>query len=457
MQTTGSNLNAGSTLADNPVYSSTSGNFDGTSIYTPTDGQTTSSLVNVGDWASIFPTANTTTPYVAQVTNVGAGVNGTITVSTTAKFGTAPGAVACKCRTGGAWADFGMLAAGVALNTGTVAQSTRINLKAGTYSNGATGRNFGLIGTATTPLMWRGYKTTIGDQEFNNAAVAGTDIPAYTSTTGQVTQGTAAGYQIFQNIDFSGAATGGNGFWVCSAGYTTFYGCRITNIASNANSSAIQMTSNGSAARFIRCKLTATTTATRCVYVNAAVYAQFYGCDVIGGIQGIEQAGGATATIIKHVILEGQTGDAIKLTTNALIDGATIYNPGGNGINITVVSGNSVPIINCYIEGVTTVGKAGINNTSGTSSINVIDIGNAFYNCVNNRLGITENFYMADVGSLAASALRGPAAHDFTLRSIGQARAFPGPFENVTAFRGYLDNGAVQHGDPSIYRGRRGT
>jgi hypothetical protein len=47
----GSNLNAGSTSGA-AVYTSTAGNWDVTNVFTPTDGQTTTSFVNVGDWVS---------------------------------------------------------------------------------------------------------------------------------------------------------------------------------------------------------------------------------------------------------------------------------------------------------------------------------------------------------------------------------------------------------------------
>jgi hypothetical protein len=90
--------------------------------------------------------------------------------------------------TGGAnaaWADFGAAISGV--GAGPAASPTRINIKAGTYANTTTGRAFNTAGAAAFPVWWRGYKTTIGDQDANNVAVAGTDIPLVTFTTGQVT------------------------------------------------------------------------------------------------------------------------------------------------------------------------------------------------------------------------------------------------------------------------------
>lgn len=106
-QTTGSNLNSGSTASDSATYTGV-GDSDGTSKFTPSDGSTPASSVNVGDFASIYVTAGATVAtFVGRVTAVAAGVNGAITVSTTAKSGTIPansaGAHTITCKVGGAW------------------------------------------------------------------------------------------------------------------------------------------------------------------------------------------------------------------------------------------------------------------------------------------------------------------------------------------------------------------
>src|SRR4051812_29003552 len=105
-QTTGSNVNAGSTTNNSAAYTATNGNWDGTSLYVPTDGSTPASSVNVGDFASVYIDGATLAVYVARVTVVAAGVNGTITLSTTAVAGTAPtsSATARTIKVGGAWA-----------------------------------------------------------------------------------------------------------------------------------------------------------------------------------------------------------------------------------------------------------------------------------------------------------------------------------------------------------------
>ncbi len=111
IQSGGSNLNAGSTNNNTATYTSAAGNWvNGTRVFTPTDGQTTTSLVSVGDFASVYVTAGATaTAFIGRVTVVGAGVNGTITISATISYGTNPsdGTGTITLRTGGAWAGPG--------------------------------------------------------------------------------------------------------------------------------------------------------------------------------------------------------------------------------------------------------------------------------------------------------------------------------------------------------------
>ena len=69
-------------------YTSTAGNWDGSSQFTPTDGSTPAASVSVNDWVGIYVTAPAT--YFAQVMHVASGVNGLITTSQTSAVGTPP-------------------------------------------------------------------------------------------------------------------------------------------------------------------------------------------------------------------------------------------------------------------------------------------------------------------------------------------------------------------------------
>jgi hypothetical protein len=444
MQTTGSDLNAGSTNADAAVYTSTAGNWDGTSVFTPTDNSIPANSVNVGDWCSIYPTGNTATPYVAQVTAVGAGSNGTITLSTTLKFGSAPtnNSGSRNAKTGGAWASLAMLASGNALNTGTVTQSTRINVKAGTYANTTTARTFGMAGAATTPLLYRGYKTSIGDQVSSVSGVAGTDIPTFTSTTGQFTS--SGGNAWFQNIDVNGAVTGSGGLWSNTGSNNSFHHCRFTNTASNANSSAFQCTSTGNAVFLLQCYFSATTTATRSVYFNASVYNVLAGCYTKGGAEAIESS--SLPTILYKCILDSPGTDGFKPASSFFMFECTIYagSATGNGVNQTTVGGNGDVMVNCYVEGFSAASKAGYNNTSGTNTSTVRLAGNAWFNNTSNTSGIQETFTWTDNGTLSASGLASPST-DFTPKNALWDIGTPGGFETFTVFTSQTDVGAVDH------------
>lgn len=106
----GSNLNAGTKAGDSVVpgvtadYATTNGNWNGTSVFTPTDGSTPASTINPGDFVSVFLDGATVGVYIAQVASVAVGINGAITLSTTVKAGTPPasGATGRSLRCGGA-------------------------------------------------------------------------------------------------------------------------------------------------------------------------------------------------------------------------------------------------------------------------------------------------------------------------------------------------------------------
>lgn len=451
--TPGSNLNSGSSAGD-AIYTSTGGQFDGVSVFKPADGSTPASTVASGHYVSLYNTGDAAARSVARVVEVLSGVNGEIKIDTVLKYGTVPASSVSSNRAlkdGGAWANLAMLASNSALNNGTVPQSTRINVKAATYANTTTSRAFLMAGTTQLGLWWRGYKTTIGDQDSNNAAIAGTDIPTFTMTTGQFT--VTGSYQEFSNIDFTGATVVSNGLFFPSVNFLRIYGCRFTNTASNANSYAYFNNTNG-ISWIQRCYFKATTTATACVSSGAS-YNEFIGCVIVGGSIGLTST--SLPVIITHCIFDSQGSDAIKLTSGARIYRCSIYAPIGNGINIATVSGSGVTIIGCYFSTVNQASKAAINNTSGTNTLNIHISGNAYFKCTANITGITETFTVFDIGTLVREAFNNPAAKDFSISDVAQDIGVPGSFENTLIYQGYSDVGAVQAKKPKVYRGRRGT
>lgn len=438
MQTGGNDLNSGSTNSNTSAYTSTSGNWSTvTGIFTPTDGSTPASTVNIGDYVSIYLNAASAAVALGLVSAVGAGVNGTITVGTTAVCGAYPvtGSGTVSLKAGGAWASCAVWTSMFAAQTATI--STCINIKAGTYANTTTSRTFGLNGTATIGVLIRGYKTTIGDQVGNYAAVTGTDIPSITFTTGRLSTGTR---QTWQNMDITGAATLST---VLYLGQCEFNECRISTTSSVAGSAC--MANSGSVAiGLTACKFTGTTTNTT-LFSNSGGSSAIHGCTFTSGISAITTA--AQTLVAEYCMFDSQQGDAIAVTSGfTQVSHCGFYAAVGNGINWSTTPANNNRVANCYFSTITTGGKAAIMNSSGTNTDLIKDIANAFFNCAANRSGYSDgSVVMADNGTLASEAFVAPASQNFAIAAVGQGIGYPGPFEGVSTYRGYLDVGPAQH------------
>lgn len=163
VQTTGSNLNAGSTTSDAAVYTSpTNGGWNsGTGVFTPVSG-TPNATVSVGDFASVYLDAAVVTGFVGRVTAVS---STTITVSITAKSGTIPttAGTGLTCKVGGAWkGPNAAVAHPFAFITNALTNSStnrpRVNIKGGTtYAITAA------LTHANATIRFEGYTATVGD------------------------------------------------------------------------------------------------------------------------------------------------------------------------------------------------------------------------------------------------------------------------------------------------------
>lgn len=208
----GGGLASNAEPATTPVYSATNGNWNsGTGIYTPSTGTTPASTVVSGDWAHVFVDGATTPAFIGRVTNVAAGVNGAITISTSAKSGTAPttAGTGISINVGGAWLGPSG-ASGFPFNFATASLQNsssdrpRINFKNdATYSITA-----GI--SATNPsgmIRYQGYSTTFGDlgRAVIDGGTTGTSYILLTVANANVV--TYADF-VFQNNGATGSADG---------------------------------------------------------------------------------------------------------------------------------------------------------------------------------------------------------------------------------------------------------
>ena len=212
----GSNLNSGTKTGDTTVpgtgatYTSTNGNWNGSTIFTPTDGSTPASSIAVGDFASIYLDAATVTVSVSRITAVAAGVNGAITVSAAARSGTVPtsGATGRTIKVGGAWKGpnaaeafpFGFITAALVNVAGN---PVRVNFK-----NDATYSMTAAMSDAINGVrVFQGFTSAYGDG--GNAIIdGGTSGASYVLLTMSGNSGNTLGNLIFQNNGATGSATG---------------------------------------------------------------------------------------------------------------------------------------------------------------------------------------------------------------------------------------------------------
>lgn len=222
-QSTGSNLNGGSSTATS-VYTSTNGNWNGTSTFTPTDGTnpaTASPGVTVGDFASIYLDGASVAVYVARVTSVTNATNGAIGLSTTAKMGSPPasGATGRTIKSGGAWlglngtSSFPFTLATVGSATDSSTNPVRVNLK-----NDQTYTLTGSLDISSNAnVVLQGYTGSTND---GGRAIITTNV-----TTSYGSSWTGAGASFVDIIFANTGASNSNDIVRCSGVTSTFLRC----------------------------------------------------------------------------------------------------------------------------------------------------------------------------------------------------------------------------------------
>lgn len=452
----GSNMNGGAIAsngepATSPVYSSTNGNWNGTATFTPTDGSTPLGLAAAGDWAHVFVDGSTTPVYIARVTNVAAGVNGVITLSTTAKAGSAPtsSATGRSINIGGAWLGpngasgfpFTLLTS-VLQNVGS--DRPRCNFKNDqTYNITAA-----ITVSGTGPIIFQGYTTTFGD--LGKATIdGGTSGASYTLLNVSNTSGQSFCDLIFGNNGATGSALGvqcsntnstasfkrcvvhdvrGHGFVGGSNLYTKWIECEVYNCnQSNTASQAAFTGGTGLPATAIRCIAHDNTSSNTSGFINIP--------NVISCISDTN----------------GQYGFVIASNTNTMVN-CDAYNNGSDGIR-----GNNGGTSELYIENCNLVknGGWGINLAFGaTSRADVVNCGFGAGTQVNASGSITAGSGSAveAVGTVTyandVTPWTDPANGDFRVNLAAATNAGRGAFTQTSAsYTGtvsILDIGAAQ-------------
>lgn len=347
VQTSGNNLNSGHTADDSATYTAVNGNWDGTSIYTPTDGSTPASSVTNGAWASIYLDAATVAVYIGRVTNIAAGANGAITLDRACFAGTPPasGATGRSIKVGGAWqgphtnanpsvAFPFSFAANTMTNSSGFAPC--VNFKDQMYSttNAITVNSAGNV-------MWSGYHTSPRDG-LGRATIDGTfGGTAYSLINFNAGNNTIQDF-IFDHNGTSSASSFGlstvsentfvrvtvrnmvrDGFRVSAS---TFVSCEAYYCNTGNNSGSAGFTVNSSGNRFFNCLSYSNTTANSIGFVLASSDTA-YGC---------------------IAYYNGNKGFSVDNISSAFLLGCTSYKNGSHGFDLINAAALSNPsLINC--------------------------------------------------------------------------------------------------------------
>lgn len=218
----------------------------------------------------------------------------------------------------------------------------RVNVKAGTYTRSATDSPAN-AGTATSPVIWRGYNTVIGDLDDvtrtnNNGALVTTNFPVIAYNSGFRWNSTGT-FNIYQNLVFTGTFAGA---LVQKGADSVMYNCKVTN--SSTSGSAVAAASNSR------------TLAIECDFI-------------LNGASGGNAAYSLSTTgaIIAGCRVNGGPNIGISASNTGVILACTIFGHTGHGIACTATAG-VIAIINNTIAAPNSSGTGdGINVVTGTT------------------------------------------------------------------------------------------
>jgi hypothetical protein len=406
---TGSNMSGGSDESTSPPYSATNGGWNsGTGVFTPTSGDPSAvSPTLVGQMASVFTDGATTPVFVGRVTAVS---STTVTVSTSAKSGTAPTTAASgiSINVGGVWKgpngtdQFPLNFVGSA-QTNAAGEKIRINMKGGT--------NYAVTAavTASLPGIIQGYTTTAGDG--GRATIDGGTSGASYSPLTLTGSNMVLADMIVQNNGATGSAVG---LTVSAAAIVS----RV--VVNNVRGPGFQ-TSSGTSTRFVECESYAnnasnTATAGGFQLTNSCMVLRCIAHDNTGSNStGFEL--GAAGIVAIDCISDTNGGHGFNTTSNGdSIINCVAYNNGGSGI---LIGGNTSQFIeNCIL-----VSNAlfGING-SGSTRFGIIN-NCAFYSNTSGATGNVGGFTVTGSITLTGDPFAGASTGDFDLNNTASAGA----------------------------------
>lgn len=403
VQTTASNLNAGSSTADAAAFTYTSviladGWNASTGVFTVASGTPNSDMPTMNDgthYASVYVTAGATVAtFVGRITGVS---STTITVSLTAVAGTPPATDALGATTlkvDGAWdGPSGAIAfpfnfVTSALNSGVSGSYPRVNFKnnvAGTPTDYTV--TAAMTHTLPGPIVFQGYTTTVAD--------GGRAVLANITTTASYTFFSGSGANCsYADLIFDGDIfTSGTNILVNFSGAELFLYRLVFR-----NARAVGTQFNGAAGTMVECEAfncnKSNTAATGAISIGSGNIAIR---TISHDNAGSNSSGFAvTQARLFNCIADtnGAKGFLITSTLESALINCDAYNNGGDGADLTAASAATVYIENCNF----------INNGTGGTGYGINSSGSVIRNGAIVNCGFGAGTEENATGTIAAAA-----------------------------------------------------
>lgn len=320
----------------------------------------------------------------------------------------------------------------------TAAAGDRFNIIQDTYARTTTTDTWVNGGTATSPVIIRGYKTTITDgyqgRTNGSGPLVTTNMPSITYTTGRLT--ITGNFIILESLNITGAPSNST-VSLTAANYLVH--CVVANTGTNASSEAVFCGSSGAPAACFDCDMTFSGASGGRGAVSLGNNASsLIGCRIKGGvIRGVRVASNVHS-LIEGCVIYGSTNGIETLATSAgmTVRNCTIVGNSNDGINIITGTTVSQVLIGNLITDNT---QYGINGVAAGNAIfaayNRLDRNGTATNLATDWLAAT-SYGHNTTSATQANEYESYAGNDFRLKSTSPAKG--------AGFFPYMDLGAIQ-------------